>query len=232
MTPLVRARCAVLLCVVWTLGVAPPPDESITSIRIVNELTKSIGGEPHTVTERYTITPVGKGFARVDLADNSVHPLAPGVVGNFLRTVKAWRFQAPSPKALWLSQIQEQTLEGNLQKRCGYGSSVATALSAYYGQKVNLTRDYPNVEISVDYGGGKTVTILSYNWQLYGLPWRMHVASGRESLSFDSEISRAVVPLLGDNARNVARFSGLSPVGEDMLSNVAGVACDASKKTS
>ena len=232
MTASVRTRCAVLLCVLSVVAAAPPPDESITSIGVVDKLTKSIGGEPHTIVERFVITPAGKGFARVGVKDNLVHSLAPGVVGNFLRTIKAWRYQVPSEKSLWLSQIQQQTLEGDLQKRCGYGNSLASALAAYYGQKVNLTSDYPNVEITVDYRGGKTVKVFSYNWQLYGLPWRMTVASGRESLSFDSEISRAVVPLLGSDAPNVARLSGLSPPGDDMLSNIAGVACDASKKKS
>lgn len=231
MSASIPARCAVVLCVVSTVGAAPAPSESITSIDVVDKLTKSIGGEPHPVIDRFVITPVGKGFARADLKENSVHPLAPGVVGNFLRTLKAWRYQVPSAKSLWLSPIQQQTLEGNLQKRCGYESSLGTALSAYYGQKINLTSDYPDVEITVDFGEGKTVTIVSWNWQLYGLPWRMRVANGRESLSFDSEISRALVPMLGSDAPNVARFTGVWTGDDDVLSNIAGVACDASKKT-
>ncbi|HEY6326147.1 MAG TPA: hypothetical protein VIW73_06490 [Candidatus Cybelea sp.] len=222
----VLARPIVFVCIVALTGTALGPDESIRSIVIVDKLTGLQGGDTHTFVDRFIITPAGKGFVRLG-PDGSPQGLPPGVVGNFVRLAKAWRYPRPSAHALMLTPIQQSILEGDLQKKCGYGGSVDSALSAYYAQDTIWTDDYPNVEVTIDYGNGKITRLLSRTQQLFGLPWRTAIAKGRESLDFDSELSRALAPLLGARALNADRFSGLWPRGDDALLNIAGVACDA-----
>lgn len=198
----------------------------IVSLEIRDQLTAlGAGGALRTYDDRYQIEPAGKGYVRVSgRARAAVESLPPGVVDNFLQLVALWRYPKPTPRALGLSLIQSRTLLADLQAQCGYGGDLTAALSAYYAEATIWADDYPSVAILIIYKNGQVSRITSHNQQLFGLPWRAATARGRESLSFDAELSRALLPLLGKTAVNGKRFDGYVPGLEPFL-EVAGVAC-------
>ncbi len=153
--------------------------------------------------------------------------LSGDLVEGFVRTVEAWRFPAPSAASLALTPVQSATLAIDLA-HCSYKGSPAAALLAYYDLETVWTDDSPDTKIEIVYDDGRVVRLESHNQQLFGLPWRIELSDGRESLSYDSEISRALLPLLDQAAPNANRFDGGLPFAGDPFLDVAGVACETS----
>lgn len=113
--------------------------------------------------------------------------LSGDLVEGFVRTVEAWRFPAPSAASLALTPVQSATLAIDLA-HCSYKGSPAAALLAYYDLETVWTDDSPDTKIEIVYDDGRVVRLESHNQQLFGLPWRIELSDGRESLSYDSEI--------------------------------------------